>query len=136
MSPEAQNVIGWILLTVPTIQFGGYSLLRFLTSGAPGYRDNPLRRGMFTAGHAHAGVIVMLSIIFQPLVDLTSLPAFWQWFIRLGTPLAAILMPAGFFLSVVRPDAQRPNRLIGLIYIGALLLAVSVVALGIGLLTA
>ena len=43
---------------------------------------------------------------------------------------------ASFFLSVARPSATRPNRLIWLIYIGALLLAISVLTLGIGLLTA
>lgn len=136
MSPETIQTIGIILLTVPTIQFGGYSLLRFLTTGAPGYRDNPMRRSMFTAGHAHAGVIVILSIVVQPLVDYVTLPAFWQLLVRTGTPLSAILISAGFFLSVARPSATRPNRLIWLIYIGALLLAISVLTLGIGLLTA
>lgn len=136
MSPEALSTIGLILLTVPTIQFGGYSLLRFLTSGTPGYRDNPLRRSMFTAGHAHAGVIVILSIVVQPLVDYANLPDFWLGFIRTGTPLSAILISAGFFLSVARPTSTRPNALINLIYIGALILAVSVLALGIGLLAA
>jgi hypothetical protein len=135
MSPEAQTTIGLILLTVPTIQFGGYTLLQFLTRGTPGYRDNPLRRSMFTAGHAHAGVIVILSIIIQPLIELTALTAFWQGLIRTGTPLSAILISAGFFLSVASPGATRPNRLIYLIYIGALILAVSVLALGVGLLT-
>lgn len=136
MSPETIQTIGIILLTVPTIQFGGYSLLRFLTTGAAGYRDNPMRRSMFTAGHAHAGVIVILSIVVQPLVDYITLPAFWQSLVRTGTPLSAILISAGFFLSVARPSATRPNRLIWLIYMGALLLAVSVITLGVGLLTA
>jgi hypothetical protein len=39
----------------------------------------------------------------------------------------------GFFLSVLSPKAERPNRLISLIYLAALLLAVGVVTLGIGL---
>lgn len=136
MSPEAQSTIGLILLTVPTIQFGGYTLLRFLTKGTPGYRDNPLRRSMFTAGHAHAGVIVILSLVVQPLVELTTLPAFLQTLTRVGPPLSAILISAGFFLSAASPNATRPNQLIYLIYIGALLLAASVLTLGVGLLRA
>jgi hypothetical protein len=43
-------------------------------------------------------------------------------------------MPAGFFLSVLRPDAERPNRLIALVYLGALSLAASAVTLGLRLL--
>ena len=45
-------------------------------------------------------------------------------------------MPAGFFLSVGGRGVTRPNRLIALVYAGALPLAVGVVSLGIGLLAA
>jgi hypothetical protein len=38
-----------------------------------------------------------------------------------------------FFLSVVSPDATGPNGLIYLAYVGAALLAVGVLVLGIGL---
>jgi hypothetical protein len=50
--------------------------------------------------------------------------------------LAPILVSLGFFLSVLSPKAERPNGLINLIYLAALLLAVGVVTLGIGLLQA
>jgi GH15 family glucan-1,4-alpha-glucosidase len=46
---------------------------------------------------------------------------------------AAILVPAAFFLSVLSPYATAPNVLIYLAYIGAVLLAVGVLVLGIGL---
>jgi hypothetical protein len=52
---------------------------------------------------------------------------------RLGAPLAAILIPAAFFLSIVSPTATEPNRLINLAYPGAATLAAAVLALGIGL---
>jgi hypothetical protein len=42
-------------------------------------------------------------------------------------------MPASFFLSVLSPDATEPNALIYLTYIGAILLMVGVLTLGIGL---
>ena len=44
------------------------------------------------------------------------------------------LMPLGFFLSVTRPDAQRPNGVIGLVYVAGLALGVGAVTLGLGLL--
>jgi hypothetical protein len=31
--------------------------------------DNPLRQNFFRAGHAHAGVIVILSLVCQMLAD-------------------------------------------------------------------
>jgi hypothetical protein len=44
-------------------------------------------------------------------------------------------MPLGFFLSITRPDAERPNGVIALVYAGGLALAVGALTLGIGLLT-
>jgi hypothetical protein len=56
--------------------------------------------------------------------------------VRVTLVAAPVLVSLGFFLSVVSPRAERPNRLIGLIYLGGLSLAVGVVTLGIGLLQA
>jgi hypothetical protein len=47
--------------------------------------------------------------------------------------VAPILVSLGFFLSVLSPKAERPNGLINLIYLAAVLLAIGVVTLGIGL---
>jgi hypothetical protein len=40
------------------------------------------------------------------------------------SPIAAVPVPAAFFLSVVSPDATGPNGLIYLAYVGAALLVV------------
>jgi hypothetical protein len=51
-------------------------------------------------------------------------------------PIAAILMPAGFFLSVLGRDPQKPNRLIVLLWLGAASLTAGLLAAGIGLVIA
>ena len=124
---------GIILITVPTIEFGGAFLLKMLRTREPGYLDNPVRQNLFRAGHAHAGVIVILSLICQVLVDSIILPEPIAWVVRVGIPVAAILIPAGFFLSVASPRSERPNGMINLVYLGALILALSVLILGVGL---
>ena len=134
MTREARMMSGIILITVPTIQYGGYFLLTSLMTKGSGYMDNPLRQNFFRAGHAHAGVIVILSLICQVLADAATLPEWLLWLVRAGVPAAAILIPLGFFLSMPSPDATAPNRAVSLIYVGAVLLAFSVVVLGIGLL--
>jgi hypothetical protein len=134
MTREARLMSGIILITVPTIQYGGYFLLTSLMDRSSGYMDNPLRQNFFRAGHAHAGVIVILSLICQVLADAATLPEWLLWLVRAGVPAAAILIPLGFFLSMPSPDATAPNRAVSLIYVGAVLLAFSVVVLGIGLL--
>jgi hypothetical protein len=134
MTREASMMSGIILITVPTIQYGGYFLLRSLMDRSSGYMDNPLRQNFFRAGHAHAGVIVLLALICQVLADAATLPEWLLWLARIGVPAAAILIPLGFFLSVPAPDAAAPNRAVRLIYLGAAVLAFSVVILGVGLL--
>ena len=134
MSRNARLMAGIILITVPTIQYGGYFLLTSLMDRSSRYMDNALRQNFFRAGHAHAGVIVILSLICQMLADSAVLPASLVWAIRVAIPLSAILISAGFFVSVPAPDATQPNGLVWLIYLGAVVLAFGVVALGIGLL--
>ena len=53
---------------------------------------------------------------------------------RAGAPIAALLMPGGFFLSVLSPGAERPNRMVWMIPAGAAFLGVGLATAGIGLL--
>jgi hypothetical protein len=131
---DARLMSGIILITVPTIQYGGYFLLTSLMNKGSGYMDNPLRQNFFRAGHAHAGVIVILSLICQMLADGALLPTPLLWLVRIGVPLSAILISSGFFFSVLRADTTQAGGAVSLIYAGALVLAVAVVILGIGLL--
>lgn len=87
-------------------------------------------------GSEHAGVIVLLSLICQLLADGPALPPSSLWIARVGVPLAAILIPAGFIFSKLSRSATRPNGFISLIHPGAAVLAASVVTLGAGLLRA
>jgi hypothetical protein len=134
VSPESLSTAGVILVVVPTIEFGGLSLLRFLSRRAPGYLDNPVRQNLFRAGHAHAGVLVILALVGLLYVDATDLSPGMQSLVRRCLVAAPVLMPAGFFLSVASPTATRPNAAIALVYVGALSLAVGTVTLGFGLL--
>lgn len=134
MTREARIMAGIILITVPSIQYGGYFLLTSLVDRSSRYMENALRQNFFRAGHAHAGVIVILSLVCQVLADAANLPTPLLWLARIGVPAAAILIPAGFFLSMPLPDSATPNGWISLIYVGAVVLAVSVLTLGIGLL--
>jgi len=65
-------------------------------------------------------------------VDEAMLSPFWTWIARTGAPIAAILIPAAFFLSVASPAAKHPNGLIRLTYIGGGFLAAALLSLGVG----
>ena len=94
----------------------------------------PLRQNFFRAGHAHAGVIVILSLVCQIFADGAVLPDPLLWFVRIGVPLSAILISAGFFFSMLPPTATQASGAVALIYTGAVILALAVVTLGVGLL--
>ena len=134
MTREARMMSGIILITIPTIQYGGYFLLTSLMTKGSGYMDNPLRQNFFRAGHAHAGVIVILSLVCQMLADAAVLPSSLLWAVRIGVPLAAILISSGFFFSMLPPTATEASGAVSLIYAGAVILALAVVTLGVGLL--
>jgi hypothetical protein len=134
MTRVATLMCGIILITVPTIQYGGYFLLTSLMNKGSGYMENPLRQNFFRAGHAHAGVIVILSLVCQILADAAVLPNPLLWAVRIGVPLSAILISSGFFVSVLPPTATQASAAVSLIYAGAVILAFSVFSLGVGLL--
>ena len=136
MTRESRMLAGILLVVLPTVMFGGLSLLSFLTRNVPGYNDNPLRHDVWRAGHAHAGVYLVLSLVMLRYVDEAVLSPLWKWLARSGAPIAAILIPAAFFLSVASPQATQPNGLMNLAYVGALFLATAVLSLGVGLIRA
>ena len=83
---------------------------------------------------AHADVIVILSLICQVLADVAVLPSSLLWAVRIGVPLAAILISSGFFFSMLPPTATEASGAVFLIYAGALILVLAGVPLGVGLL--
>jgi len=132
MSSQSRLVAGIVLLVLPTVEFGGASILSLLT-GDPGYAQNDLRQDLWRAGHAHAGVWLVLSLVALRYVDEAALSERMRWVVRLSLPVAAVLMPLAFFLSVLSPDATEPNALINLAYLGGISLAVGLLTLGVGL---
>jgi hypothetical protein len=84
LSREARLVAGITLLAVPTIMYGGITLLGVLTKGTAGLAPRGLalddtQWALFRAGHAHAGVWVIFSLVLQVLLDSATLPAKLTW---------------------------------------------------------
>ena len=129
-NPNDVILIGILLLALVTVESGGYFLTRVVRGHVPA---NRLQTSFFRAGHAHAAVLLVLSIAILAVISSASLDGFWMQLARLGVPIAAILMPAGFFLSVLGKDPERPNRLIVLLWLGVVSLTAGLITAGIGL---
>ena len=132
MSRESRLTAGILLILLPAVVYGGTSILSLLI-GDPDYAQNPLRQDLWRAGHAHAGVLLVLSLVTLRYVDDANLPGLLKSVARHSIPAAAVLLPAAFFLSVLSPDATEPNAMIYLAFVGAVSLASGVLTLGIGL---
>jgi hypothetical protein len=133
MSSESLRTAGVLLIVFPTVVFGGASLLWHWITRSTAYYNDPLRRSLWRAGHAHAGVLLILSLVALSLVDRADLGDGWKSFVRSAFPVAALLLPIAYFLSIAKPGAQRPNRLVNLAYVGGGVLTAGMLTLGIGL---
>lgn len=96
MTSEARKISGYILLSVPTIIYGGYFLLTVLSGQQEHLQLTDFQKSMFRAGHAHAGVLVILALVVQLFTDYTSLSNRWKWVARLSFPISAITISSGF----------------------------------------
>ena len=132
MSPQSRLVAGIVLIIVPTVEIGGASILSLLMAD-PAYAQNELRQDLWRAGHAHAGVWLVLSLVALRYVDEATLSEGMRWVVRLAFPTAAVLMALGFFLSVIPEDASQPNAMIYLTYVAGVVLALGLLTLAVGL---
>jgi hypothetical protein len=132
LTPEARSTAGVLLLTLVAVEYGGWFMLRVVRGHQPA---TEFQKAFFRAGHAHAGVLVTLSLVAQLLVSAAGLSGVPSA-LTSGIWAAAILMPTGFFLSAAGRNRTHPNQLIILLYAGVIALAIGVIALGLGLLGA
>lgn len=133
MSDESRVLAGILLLALVTVETGGLYLLKLVRGRAAA---TPFQLAFARAGHAHAGVLLVLALVCQLLADSAGLDGLWDWLARSGVAVAALLMPGGFFLSSLGAGRDRPNGLVAMVFAGAAVLALGLASLGVGLLTA
>ncbi|BCN70296.1 hypothetical protein RE943_37690 [Prescottella equi] len=112
MDPVLTIVVGVTVLTVVGIASGGAFLLRIL-AGDQG--ANALQKSFFRAGHAHAGVLVTLGILLATLTAVVDASPGWSAAGAIAVLVAAIFIPAGFFLSVLGRDPAKPGPMVAAI---------------------
>ena len=122
------TIFGWILL--PSVMFGGYSLLQLMVAGNV---LTPFQVTYFRAGHGHAGVLILVALLYHSYLDKTTLSNNVKWLACIAMFVSILAISGGFFLhmAVGEPDRASAGTLItGL---GALLLTLDVFLLVYGL---
>jgi hypothetical protein len=112
MSADSLHFAGVVLITASAIAIGGVRLLTMIFRREPGYLDNPVRQNLWRADHAHAGALVILTLVGLLLVGQADLSSGLRWLVRYALVAGPILMPFGLFLSIASPRAVNPNPLI------------------------
>jgi hypothetical protein len=131
LSADTRTTAGILLLILVAVEYGGWFMLRIIRGNQSA---TPFQQAFFRAGHAHAGVLVILALVGQILLSATRASGVLALLAGDGIWVAAILIPAGFFFSAAGKGVTAPNRWIVLVYVGVGALALGVVALGISLL--
>ncbi len=123
-------VYAWVGL--PTVMYGGYALLRLLTGSA---ELTPFRRTWFRAGHAHAGVLLVLFLVFLQFLTGTSLSNGMQH-LSCAIFVAGILAQSGgFFVHMMRGSEGQASIGTTITGLGAALLTAAIAILIYGILT-
>ena len=133
LSRDAKVLAGIILLTLPTVQYGGLAILGMLTHGVAGAGGaeaglNAEQLVLFRAGHAHAGVWLILSLVIQVLLDAARLSAATKWLARIAAPAGTLALSGGFFGLAFKTEFRL------LLYFGALAMFCALVLTAVGLL--
>jgi hypothetical protein len=128
---EPSNIVPIVaVLSLVTVEYGGWALLTFLT-GREGLAD--WQKGFFRAGHAHAGVLLVLSLVYLLYLPRADFSDGLEWAAG-GVLIAGVLAQSGgFFLHLGVGEAGRPSAGTALTRAGAALIAVALVTLAVGL---
>jgi hypothetical protein len=98
MSPDTRLMWGLSLILIPTIVYGGLTVLGVVSNrllGTPGPQNlSGTQIAFYRAGHAHAGVLTLLAMFLQITVDYAAIPTSLVWPVRVGQSPHQFWFPA------------------------------------------
>jgi hypothetical protein len=119
-----------VLFSLVTVEYGGWALLGFLTGrGALG----AFREQFFRAGHAHAGVLLVLSLVYFLYLERAGYSEGMQWLAGLLLLVGVLAQAGGFFVHLGVGQEGRSSTGTVMTRAGALLIAAALVILAVGL---
>jgi hypothetical protein len=123
------SIIAWI--AIPTVMYGGYALLGLLTRGGL----TPFQQTYFRAGHAHAGVLLLMSLLYHYYMEQTNLSPTIKVVAAVLILVGILAQSGGFFLHMAIGQPGAPSLGTTITSLGAGLLVVSILILVYGLIS-
>jgi hypothetical protein len=118
------------LVSLVTVEYGGWALLSFLTGHGS---LSAFRQQFFRAGHAHAGVLLVLSLVYFLYLGKAGYSPAVQWLAGSLLMAGALAQSGGFFLHLGIGEQGRGSAGTVLTRGGATLIAAALIILAIGL---
>ncbi|SFJ07860.1 MULTISPECIES: hypothetical protein [Amycolatopsis] len=107
------------LVSLPTVMFGGYSLLGLLRRR----RLTEEQRAFFRAGHAHAGVLLVLALVALQLLGQGGLGEALRWVTCFLLLFGVLAQSGGLFLHLLPRKALAHRVTVsGAVLLGAAML--------------
>jgi hypothetical protein len=122
---------GWIIfawIALPTVMYGGYSLLQLIKRGNV---LTPAQVNFFRAGHAHAGVLALMSLLYYMFLDQTSLSLPVKHAACAAMVVGILAQSEGFFIHLFPERASVGTKVT---LTGAVILVCAIAVLIYGLL--
>jgi hypothetical protein len=110
MSSTAHIISAILLLILITVMFGGFSFLWLLRDRLQG--DQVWN---FRAGHAHAGVLVILTLVVVDIADRAGASGQTLWMIAAALFVFALAQSGGFFIALGNRPLGRVVTTVGAI---------------------
>jgi len=120
------------VLSLVTVEYGGWALLTFISTRRGQLND--FQTQFFRAGHAHAGVLLVLSLVYFLYIDSkTDFSKSTQWIVGAILLAGVLAQSGGFFAHLGVGEVGRASLGTRLTRSGALLIATALVILAVGI---
>jgi len=126
------QILGWGLLSVLLVSGGGMSYL--IMSQNPFWTESPIRQHLIPMGHAHAGALGIVTLLFGLYLERVNLSEQMRKWVAIIFVAGVLLLPGGFILGVLKSGATEPGKEFILVPIGGVLVGVSFITMFIGML--
>src|SRR5215472_1668607 len=103
MSQPTQLFTVIVLVSLPTVMFGGFSLLRLIKAE----KLNEFQLAYFRAGHAHAGVLLVMTLAALSVLGRANLSTAARWAVCILLSVGVIAQSGGMFLHML---VGQPGR--------------------------
>ena len=121
-------------IAIPTVAYGGWALLTSITTGKIPLED--WQKTFFRAGHAHAGVLLVLTLVYMLYLPRADFSNSTEWILGIVLFVGVMAQSGGFFLHMALGQPDAPSIGTKVTRAGGLLLGVALLVLAVGLIQA